>query len=326
MNNSAVQLELRRRSALSLDGSTLKIIAIIAMLIDHIAAVILIHPEINGNHPAFVHTGQYMRMAGRLAFPIFCFLLVEGFMYTGNRQKYAMRLIAFAFLSEIPFDLAFSGQIVNLAKQNVFFTLWIGLLVMMGFEYLRSRETDPRRFSLRAVMGLLACTFLSAFYVLPSGLQMLNETFHAFGSSAQITLPQSTLGSLLWVNGLVWIIIYLALSAKIPVQRLNSALELASVTFIGVILATALHTDYGGFGIMTIASMYVFRRHRVKSMLAGSIILTCMSLIEIWAFLNAGLIRFYNGKRGLKLKYVFYLFYPVHLVLLYFIASLINKG
>ena len=112
-----------------LSGSTLKLIAIITMLIDHIGAAVIARLLIAGQGSEMLYKIYYaMRAVGRVAFPIFCFLLVEGFFYTGSRKKYALRLFGFALLSEIPFDLAFSGKILEFGYQNVFFTLLIGLL------------------------------------------------------------------------------------------------------------------------------------------------------------------------------------------------------
>ena len=106
----------------ALSGANLKAIAMVSMLIDHIAVVFLEH------HPAeWLYTT--MRMTGRLAFPLFAFLLAVGFYKTRHIGRYALRLGAFAFLSEIPFDYAFFGQI-NRGYQNVFFTLWIGLMML----------------------------------------------------------------------------------------------------------------------------------------------------------------------------------------------------
>ncbi|WP_054742233.1 TraX family protein [Cellulosilyticum ruminicola] len=106
---------------ISLSGSNLKIIAITTMLIDHIGAVLF-------------PTCYLLRCIGRLAFPIFCFLLVEGFLHTHNVRNYAIRLGIFAFISEIPFNLAISERIFNFSHQNVFFTLLIGLLVLIGLD------------------------------------------------------------------------------------------------------------------------------------------------------------------------------------------------
>ena len=93
-------------------GSTLKIMALVIMLIDHIGAVIVMRTM---SAPGFDHDfwgSLYwpLRYVGRLAFPVFCFLLVEGFSYTSNVKKYLGRIILFALISEIPVDLALTGQ------------------------------------------------------------------------------------------------------------------------------------------------------------------------------------------------------------------------
>ena len=132
-----------------LNGSTLKMIAVVTMLIDHIAAVLLVKLlivngtwELNGysgsrvlniltlEHMNMVKIYQLMRDIGRIAFPIYCFLLVEGFMRTRNVKKYLGRMLLFAFISEIPFNLAFTGKIFYRDYQNVMFTLFWGLLAM----------------------------------------------------------------------------------------------------------------------------------------------------------------------------------------------------
>ena len=111
-----------------ISGYWLKLIAVISMLIDHTSAVIL--EQIPGlEAPAF-----FMRIIGRLAFPIYCFLLVEGFYHTRSRAKYAGRLFLFALISEVPFDLAFSRRMWDFSSNNVFFTLLFGLLVIWGVE------------------------------------------------------------------------------------------------------------------------------------------------------------------------------------------------
>ncbi len=99
----------------------LKWIAIITMAIDHIAAV-LVAPGST--------TWWIMRGIGRLAFPIFVFLLVQGFLHTRSVNKYLLRLAAFALISEVPFDLAFYGKVLEFSHQNIFFTLFLGLLAI----------------------------------------------------------------------------------------------------------------------------------------------------------------------------------------------------
>lgn len=114
-----------------MDNFGLKIIAIITMLIDHIGAVFLE----NG-------TVGYMisRCIGRLAFPIFCFLLVEGFFHTKNLKKYMIRLGIFCFISEVPFDLAFEGKAIEFQHQNVFFTLFIGLCTIAVLQKIEENK------------------------------------------------------------------------------------------------------------------------------------------------------------------------------------------
>lgn len=138
-----------------LTGSHIKWIALGTMLTDHIGAVLLepgllpliASAVLAGNSfdylPAdyeFWHNLNFvLRLIGRLAFPLYCFLLVEGFLHTKSIAKYALRLGVFALLSEVPFDLAIYGTVFNLAMQNVFFTLLIGLFVLWGIKWVEGR-------------------------------------------------------------------------------------------------------------------------------------------------------------------------------------------
>ena len=95
-----------------LNGAQLKIIAVISMAIDHTAIALIQNVLLPYGDLASgsIHTLQIlyilMRSLGRLAFPIYCFFLVQGFLYTHSRRAYTLRLLLFGFISEIPFDLA----------------------------------------------------------------------------------------------------------------------------------------------------------------------------------------------------------------------------
>lgn len=118
-------------------GAALKAAAVSTMLTDHFAAVV-ISGFVSARHARLSQESleilgivyEWMRHIGRMAFPIFVFLVVEGFYHTRDRKKYAARLLLFAVLSEIPYDLAVCGRFCDWRAQNTLFTLFFGLLVI----------------------------------------------------------------------------------------------------------------------------------------------------------------------------------------------------
>ena len=110
-----------------LSGSMLKLIAVVTMLIDHIGAQLL-------PHDTALYTAA--RCIGRIAFPIFVFLLIEGFLHTRSRIRYGASLLAFAFISEIPWNLVNSGNWLY-RSQNVFFTLFLGYLGLCAMDFFK---------------------------------------------------------------------------------------------------------------------------------------------------------------------------------------------
>jgi len=222
----------------------LKMIAIITMLIDHIGAVLL-SPD--------MQIYWVFRGIGRLAFPIFVFLLVEGFYHTKDVKKYLIRMGVFALISEIPFDLAFyniKSMKSILIHQNVFFTLFLGLLLI-------------------TIMSKIEKKFEKQIIV-------------------------------------------------------SNVLDALVVMAIGAI-AFLLKTDYDIIGILMIVAFYLYRGNRM---------LLTLSLFVITGFLGNDMflalatismifIGLYNGKKGRNVKYLFYIFYPAHLLCLYFIHLLI---
>ncbi|MBQ5951520.1 MAG: conjugal transfer protein TraX [Lachnospiraceae bacterium] len=121
-----------------ISGAVIKAAADITMLIDHLGASVVVavyYAAAKAQRTQILQNYHLMRNIGRIAFPLFIFLLIEGFFYTKSRAKYLLRLSIFSLLSEIPFDLAIvlkkaevqSGTILEFTSQNVFFTLAIGL-------------------------------------------------------------------------------------------------------------------------------------------------------------------------------------------------------
>lgn len=244
---SQTKRETQKEKKFGISGSVLKWIAILSMLIDHIACV-FIFSNFQKDSTCFLQLEQntldiiwdvygIMREIGRLAFPIFCFLLVEGAAHTSNFKKYISRLFLFAFISEIPFDLAMHHQLFFWGTQNVYFTLFFGLLAIQGMAYFREKKA------------------------------------------------------------LAWICVILA-----------------------GIAAQVLHTDYGVHGIVIIMLFYLFRLEEKWKVILGSFYeAIIMGIGEAAAALAFIPMHFYNGKRGRQMKYFFYLFYPVHLFVLYLI-------
>ena len=134
-------MELKRPS---FSGSTLKMIALVIMFIDHIGAVIVQRTmAMEGfNHDFWSSLYWPIRYVGRLAFPIFCFLLVEGFVHTSNVKKYLKGMLLFALISEIPFNLGIAGTLFSLEYQNVFWELALGIMAMLSLEMIEKKKSN----------------------------------------------------------------------------------------------------------------------------------------------------------------------------------------
>ncbi len=255
-----------------ISGSTLKLIAIGVMFIDHIGAVILesgimmsgclgslndlsLGPAANLPLYLVYMLDSAMRLIGRLGFPLFCFLLMEGYQHTRSKVKYFVRLTLFAMLSEIPFDLALQHTPLEFTYQNVFFTLAIGFATVWGIDT-----------------------------VFKKCKECIKATF---------------------VNKVVHVLVVILISG------------------IGMYIAHLLKTDYSEMGVLTIIVLFLLKhKSNVAGMVGACTTLCIMNLIEYPAFATIPLVMNYNGKRGMNVKYLFYFFYPVHLLLLYGILVL----
>lgn len=230
-------------------GNGLKLFAMGIMLIDHIAY---------SWHVDLVSFDVYylMRVVGRLAFPIFAYMIAVGARHTHDIKKYLLRLLAFAFLSEVPFDKAFrfagTGQIVELEHQNVFFTLLLGLLTLAFLQFFQKR--------------------LGRFYMVPT----------------------------------------------------------VAVLLLLMLAANFLDTDYADMGVLSIFLFYVAADKkpsvRVPLFALAIVVLAfdwqvIVNTIELFALVSLIPILLHNGQRGAKMnKWVFYAFYPGHLLLLWLIG------
>ena len=138
---------------------SLKLIAMLAMLTDHVGMVLF--PD-----------QIWLRCVGRLAFPIFAFQIAEGYQKTHDKTKYALRLFLFALLSEIPFDLMISGQPFFWGKQNVLWTFLLGLFIIHITSEIHAHMREP-------IVRLTAifCAALLSF----SAAQLLHSDYGGLG-------------------------------------------------------------------------------------------------------------------------------------------------
>lgn len=237
----------------------LKYTAMFFMLLDHIGAVVLA-PMLIFNENSFSPLYTFLRSVGRIAFPIFCFQLAEGFFYTKNRKLYFTRLLMFAIISEMPFNIAFGGRLFYPFYQNIFFTLSIGFLCIWALDACKS---------------------------------------HVKNCILQILVS-------------------------------------AAIIFAGMALAGFLHTDYKHGGVLAVTAAYLFRNSLNKGKtwknrciqacaICAALILYSPSF-ETAAVFAVPLIALYNGKliseqknrenHASIHKWLPYLFYPLHLLLL----------
>ncbi|MDR1536492.1 MAG: conjugal transfer protein TraX [Clostridiales bacterium] len=279
----------------------LKIFASACMLVDHVGAV-------------FPSMPIYLRWIGRVSFPIYCFLIAQGCEQTKNINKYLLRLGIFALISEIPFDSAFNqfsyGNIPIsfdfISDTNVYYTLFLGAAAVSIYQRLRLKP--GRLFALIPMAALIPALLISdrtnAFFLLLASLAV------------------STAGTL-------------AVSLLLPDAKEGSPPPSALSSIISVIpalpalyLAELLGTDYGMFGVAFILIIYLAKTKllRILAVFCGVAFeygLTAISdpslnYIMFFSFgcLACVCIALYNGKRGLKLKWPFYWFYPIHLSVL----------
>lgn len=224
-----------------LSGSGLKIIAMVTMFIDHLAIVL--------SKCGLAGAGYYaMRGVGRLSFPIYCFVLVQGFVNTRSVPKYIGRIAALALLSEIPYNMTVFGTFLNPAYNNILFTFTLALAMLWALSKFEHMGVKGYFFS----VSLIAVTALAAY---------------------------------------------------------------------------VLRLDYSWRCILLVAALYLTRYgYDVIKYALGTVILWInTSIIGLAAPLSFVPIHLYNGEKGKVPKYLFYAFFPAHLLVLGLIRMYIIK-
>ena len=228
-----------------LSNFDLKLIAIITMTIDHIGVVF---------GTVFYN---FLRAVGRLSFPIFAFLLTEGYVHTKSFSKYFLRLLVLALISEVIYDYVFFDSFIYIDANNIFFTLALGLLTLFLLD--KSKGLIKRYFKDKVDLVII--------------------------------LP----------------ITYLLI-----------------VVIMGL-MGEFLNFSYGMLGILVISFFYLFKDN--FPLVVISVSLSTLILgegMQYFSLLSLILIYFYNKKLGKKCKVFFYLYYPLHILVLGVIKMLIG--
>lgn len=238
-------------------------VAMFTMLIDHIALTLIRNGKLFGYNDTLYEMAiaqeegkmwltlyTIMRMVGRISFPIFTFLIVEGFRKTNNLFKYILRLLVLAIVSEIPYDLMVFNEVFtvrSLEVQNVVFTYVIGLVMLIVVRYM---------------------------YAFPTVLTILPAIIAGF-------------------------------------------------------LTHLLKTDYAELGIILMYIFYIFR-HDLNLMCIITIVLTFIYSFQNYygvAALSVIFIYLYDGTKGdIDFRRFRYIFYPLHMLILYGIIYFSNIG
>ncbi|MBQ6855503.1 MAG: conjugal transfer protein TraX [Lachnospiraceae bacterium] len=236
-----------------LTSGQLKMIAMGTMFIDHAAAAIIFGSGLNEMSPLVENIGIAMRLVGRMAFPLYVFLLVQGFLWTRDWSRYVTRMSVFALISEIPFNLMVAGEIWYSRAQNTIVTLLIGLICMKMLE-------------------------------------AVSENKSGFG------------GKILGISLAVWTVAAAMFAAEL------------------------LRTDYGALGVLLIVVLFTFR-HRPSELVVAGCLATALiygfNMEVLFAWIAFFFISRYNGERGRKLGLMPYVFYPVHLLVVWLVGAII---
>lgn len=240
-----------------ISSNLLKLIAVISMTIDHFAAGVIYGLITNYGHREYIQLYYNCRYIGRLAFPIFAYLIVQGYLHTKNVYKFIGRLGIFALISEVPFDMMAKRTFFDISHQNVFFTLFLAVVAIYGMESCYKNYTIDYEYRVIGAMIVFSVASLISY----------------FGK-----------------------------------------------------------TDYAGIGVFVIVTIYIFKSAPVFSVIVGP------AFMIIWEYINAigenktryfevatlfsiPLLMMYNKKRGhINMKWFFYIFYPVHLLIIGFIC------
>ncbi|MBQ9387981.1 MAG: hypothetical protein IJU01_04905 [Lachnospiraceae bacterium] len=150
-----LRILLNKRPAVGLSNSSIKVLAAFFMLLDH-AGIMLFSDKPEIYWP--------LRIAGRVSFPMFAFLAAEGIFYSRNRALYAMRLLLFAFITEIPYNMAIWNRFFAFGNCNVLFTLFFAVAPFAIKDLIKNKKISTAAFIVSMPVFCLTAVIFGADY------------------------------------------------------------------------------------------------------------------------------------------------------------------
>lgn len=248
----------------------LKIIALIAMFIDHTGQFI-------------PNTPEFLRWIGRLSAPIFIYCVVLGYKYTSDKKKYLARLyifgVAMAFIN-LGFNIAYSYTGIFITN-NFFSTLFlIGVIIYL---------IDKRE--------LKSFIFFFLWQIISTFLCILFSEFIVISFRADYLFYGAILGNLFFVEGGIFFVMF---GVLLYLAKNKPTITLTYILFSLFIYLVCV--KWGGSMNPILSHLFPFADYQ-------------------WMMIAAlPLLLLYNGKKGAGLKYFFYFFYPIHIIILYLIG------
>lgn len=290
---------------------TVKIIAIITMLIDHIGVVV-------GNTGLGVITynnTMILRSIGRIALPIFAYNIINGWKFTRDKSNYVYRLILFACISQIPFSLVVNPvtyaikfdtirAFTTLSFNTMPINFWIIALIFITSHLIIYKNSTPKM-----TIALLVATLFTLISVRTDARLLYTNpyklnVFYTLGTAAYILRDLEAFRA----------------SAKdnFSVVRYMRVVSIFTITYL-----FCSYSDYSFMGLLLILGIYATRNNKwlQLSVLAFWCIYTYQGYMPflISSLMSVLVIYMYNGNKGYNNKYLqifTYIFYPLHLSIL----------
>lgn len=278
-------------------SESLKIVALICMLIDHAGATLFPQCDI-------------LRSIGRVSFPLYAFLLAQGCKHTHSMERYLLGLGIFALISEIPYDLAFGNSINFLEQTNIFYTLFLSAACVYIYDSIKKQKT-----MIQLIVFAVCLLFLFMEWIL--------LTFITGERLPSVALMFS------YVMGMIISCAHIFKHHEIANSKSNILINIFPIlsTLPAFLLSSFIDCDYGIWGVALISLLYLAKSIKISAVIMAVLLVPyygqhiysnvvsfeairnmCFSLLSIL------FVCLYNGQHGSKKKWIYYWAYPLHIL------------